>query len=167
MPVTDSDPVDAILEQWRRERPDLDVSPMGVIGRISRLGDEFDARLRPTFAASGLGEGEFDVLATLRRSGPGAELTPGELTASMMVTSGAVSKRLDRLVGAGLVHRRSSDQDARSRLVSLTEQGRQLVDAAVEAHLANEERLLAGLSPEERRQLADLLRRLTLSLPAG
>lgn len=165
--MTDSDPVDAILEQWRRERPDLDPSPMGVIGRISRLSDELEARLRPTFAAHGLGEGEFDVLATLRRGGPRTELTPGELTASMMVTSGAVSKRLDRLVGAGLVRRRSSDHDARSRLVSLTDQGRELVDAAVEAHLANEERLLSGLSPEERRQLADLLRRLTLSLPAG
>lgn len=163
--MQDRDPVDTILEQWRRERPDLDTSPMGVIGRISRLGHVLETRLRPTFAARGLGEGEFDVLATLRRAGSGAELTPGELTASMMVTSGAVSKRLDRLVGAGLVHRRGSDQDGRSRLVSLTDHGVELVDAAVEAHLTNEERLLAGLSPQEREQLADLLRRLTLTLP--
>lgn len=160
------DHVDRILEQWRGARPDLDVSPMGLIGRLHRLAIVLDEALRPVFAAEGLGDGDFDVLATLRRAGPPYELSPGELAASTMVTSGAVSKRIQRLEDAGLVARAVDERDARGRRVRLTPAGLALVDRAVEAHVANEHRLVAGLAPAERAQLARLLRRWTLALDA-
>lgn len=160
------DAVDRILEQWRRERPDLDPSPMGVIGRLHRVGARLDALLRPVFAEHGLSDGEFDVLATLRRSGPDRPLSPTELMDSMMVTSGATTKRVDRLERAGLVRRTASPDDGRGRLVSLTQEGRRRVDTLVAAHLANEDRLLGGLDDRERRALADLLRKLGQTLPA-
>lgn len=163
--VDEPDAVDLILDQWRRERPDLDTSPMGVVGRIHRVGARLDALLRPVFRDHGLGDGEFDVLATLRRSGPGTPLTPTELTASMMVTSGAASKRIDRLERAGLVRRTPSKDDGRVRLVSLTAAGLRLVDEAVAQHVANEARLLTGLDAEERDTLATLLRKLGQALP--
>ena len=153
------DHVDEIVEQWAAERPDLDSTPLHVIGRISRLSDVIDEQLRPVFAAFGLGDGDFDVLATLRRNGPPFELTPTELAARTMVTSGAVSKRVDRLVGAGLVERRVSAADARGRHVRLTDRGKALIDEAYPVHLRNEARLLAGLSVAERDQLAVLLRK--------
>ena len=153
------DHVDVIIEQWRRERPDLDVSPLGLIGRLHRLGDVLHAELRPVFAREGLGDGDFDVLATLRRSGAPYELTPGELGATTMVTSSAVTKRIDRLERQGLVSRSVSAEDARSRRIRLTDRGFALVDRLVAAHVANEQRLVSGLSPRERAQLADLLRR--------
>ena len=121
--MTEPDHVGRILEQWRVERPDLDTSPMGVIGRLHRLADRLDAELRPVFAEAGLSDGDFDVLASLRRAGAPYELTPGELGASTMVTSGAVTKRVDRLVAAGYVERRVCDDDARSRRVRLTDEG--------------------------------------------
>lgn len=159
MSDTAPDHVDEIVDQWVAERPDLDSTPLHVIGRISRLSDVIDEQLRPVFAAFGLGDGDFDVLATLRRNGPPFELTPTELAARTMVTSGAVSKRVDRLAGAGLVERRVSDADARGRHVRLTDRGRALIDEAYPVHLRNEARLLAGLSTAERDQLAVLLRR--------
>jgi DNA-binding MarR family transcriptional regulator len=167
--VTDpgADHVDEIVDQWKLERPDLDSSPLHVIGRISRLADLVDELLRPVFAARGLSDGDFDVLATLRRSGPPYELTPTELGASTMVTSGAVTKRVDRLVGAGLVERRVSTSDARGRHVRLTEQGRTLMDEAYPVHLRNEARLLAGLTAAEREQLAALLRKAGASFDAA
>ncbi|MFC5679301.1 MarR family winged helix-turn-helix transcriptional regulator [Aeromicrobium endophyticum] len=154
-----TDHVDEIVEQWAVERPELDSTPLHVIGRISRLSDVIDEQLRPVFAAFGLGDGDFDVLATLRRNGPPFELTPTELAARTMVTSGAVSKRVDRLVGAGLVDRRVSDADGRGRHVRLTGRGQALIDEAYPVHLRNEARLLAGLSAVERDQLAALLRK--------
>ncbi|CAM3539106.1 MarR family winged helix-turn-helix transcriptional regulator [Stackebrandtia soli] len=160
------DAVDRITAQWRRERPDLDSSPMEVFGRLGRLAADLDVLLRPVFARRGLGEGEFDVLATLRRAGEPYTLTPGQLAASMMVTSGAVSKRIDRLEARRLVVRRAGAQDARSKLVVLTEAGVRLVDDVLVAHLENEHRLLAHLPPEDRRELADLLRRLGAGLPS-
>src|SRR6478672_9052796 len=111
------DHVDEILEQWARERPDLDASPIGLIGRLHRLADVLNVELRKVFAEEGLGDGDFDVLVTLRRSGAPYELTPGELGASTMVTSGAVTKRVDRLEAAGYVERRVCADDARSRRV--------------------------------------------------
>jgi DNA-binding MarR family transcriptional regulator len=163
--MTDPGPdhVDEIVDQWGAERPDLDSSPLHVIGRISRLADLVDELLRPVFAARGLSDGDFDVLATLRRSGPPYELTPTELSASTMVTSGAVTKRVDRLVGAGLVERRVSTSDARGRHVRLTDRGRALMDEAYPVHLRNEARLLAGLTAQEREQLAALLRKVGAS----
>ncbi|WP_295658281.1 MarR family winged helix-turn-helix transcriptional regulator [uncultured Nocardioides sp.] len=151
------DHVGRLMEQWRVERPDLDVSPMGVIGRLHRLSAALHDQLRPVFAAAGLSDGEFDILASLRRSGAPYELTPGELSATTMVTSGAVTKRLDRLVGAGLVSRSVCADDARSRRIRLTPGGLALVDRLVGEHVANEHRLLSGLTEAERSRLASLL----------
>ena len=161
------DHVDVIVEQWRTERPDLDSSPLHVVGRVSRLADLIDDSLRPVFATYGLGAGDFDVLATLRRSGEPYELTPSQLVEQTMVTSGAVTKRVDRLAGAGLVERRVSEADARGRHVRLTDRGRRLMDEAYPVHLRNEARLLAGLTTSEREQLADLLRKATASMEAA
>ncbi len=159
------DGVDLILEQWRRERPELDPSPIGIVGRISRLARELEARLEPVFRAHGLEPGWYDVLATLRRSGPPYRVRPTDFTSALMLTSSGTTKRLDRLEQAGLVAREPDPDDRRGTLIALTAAGRRLVDAVTEAHLANEERLLAGLSPAERRRLADLLRALQLGLP--
>jgi DNA-binding MarR family transcriptional regulator len=167
MSEPDPDHVDRIVEQWARERPDLDSSPLHVIGRISRLAGTVDELLRPVFAARGLGDGDFDVLATLRRSGAPYELTPGELGASTMVTSGAVTKRVDRLERAGLVERRVDEADARGRRIRLTERGIAMIDESYAVHMDNEARMLAGLTPEERTDLVRLLRRLAESFAAG
>lgn len=153
------DHVDGILEQWARERPDLDASPIGLIGRLHRLGDVLNIELRAIFAEAGLGDGDFDVLVTLRRSGTPYELTPGELGASTMVTSSAVTKRIDRLERADLVTRTVSRDDARSRRIRLTDRGFTLVDDLMERHIANEHRLVSGLSERDRVQLAAILRR--------
>ena len=153
----DLDHVGRIMEQWRRERPDVDPSPMGVIGRLHRLADALHAELRPVFAEAGLSDGDFDVLASLRRSGAPYQLTPGELAASTMVTSGAVTKRLDRLEEKGYVTRTVCVDDARSRRIRLTEAGIALIDELVPKHLDNERRLLAGLTDLERSRLAHLL----------
>jgi DNA-binding MarR family transcriptional regulator len=161
------DRVDLILEQWARERPDLDASPMGVVGRIQQLGRELERALVRVFARFGLGQGEFDVLATLRRAGEPYQLTPGALLESMMVTSGAVTKRVDRLERAGLVARAPDPDDRRGVLVGLTAEGLELVDRVVEEHLENEENLLAGLTAAERERLARLLRKLGESVRAA
>ncbi len=153
-----------VVDQWKAERPDLDATPILVIGRIHRLALALDVELLRVYAAHGLGAGDFDMLATLRRSGEPYELTPTELMDRTMVTSGAVSKRLDRLEAAGLVERRVSEGDRRSRIVALTAAGRELMDRAVPEHLANEARLLEALSERERAQLAGLLGKLSESL---
>jgi DNA-binding MarR family transcriptional regulator len=160
------DHVDTILEQWARERPDLDASPIGLIGRLHRLADVLNVELRKVFAEAGLGDGDFDVLVTLRRHGAPYELTPGELGATTMVTSSAVTKRIDRLERAGLVTRTVSREDARSRRIRLTEAGFSLVDRLMAAHVANEQRLVSGLSEHDRAQLAAILRRWGQSLGA-
>lgn len=164
MSSEDRDGVDAIAAQWAAERPDLDVRPMEVIGRLQRVSDIFDRRLRTVFATAGLGNGDFDVLATLRRSGPPYTLTPGELTATMMITSGAITKRIDRLERAGLVERRVADNDARGRRITLTEAGKKIQADLHPQHLANEEDLLSAWSQSERDQVARLLKKLLLSL---
>jgi DNA-binding MarR family transcriptional regulator len=153
------DHVDKILEQWARERPDLDASPIGLIGRLHRLGDVLNLELRKVFAEAGLGDGDFDVLVTLRRNGAPYELTPGELGESTMVTSSAVTKRIDRLERAGLVSRTVSPDDARSRRIRLTDAGFDLVERLMAEHVANEQRLVSGLSPRDRSALAAILRR--------
>lgn len=153
------DAVDRIVDQWRRERPDLDPSPMLLIGRLHRLAGLLEAELRPVFAEAGLGDGDFDVLATLRRAGAPFLLTPGQLAEQTMVTTGATTKRLDRLQARGLIAREVSASDGRSRQVRLTDAGLTTVDAVVQQHLANEERLVAGLSPADQATLRVLLSR--------
>ena len=151
------DHVGRIMLQWHVERPGLDVSPMAVIGRLNRLSLRITDELVTVYAEFGLGEGDFDVLATLRRSGAPYELTPRGLADTTMVTSGAITKRIDRLEERGLVTRRVSDHDARGRVIALTPEGVDLIDHAFEAHLANEHRLIAGLSELQRQRLSDLL----------
>lgn len=163
--MAERDGVDLILEQWRRERPDLDPSPIGVIGRISRLARELEARLEPVYREQGLEAGWYDVLATLRRAGAPYRLRPTEFTSALMLTSSGTTKRLDRLEQAGLITRGPDPEDRRGTLITLTAAGRKLVDAASEAHLENERRILSALSDAERRRLADLLRKLQLGLP--
>ncbi|MBN9244975.1 MAG: MarR family transcriptional regulator [Bordetella sp. SCN 68-11] len=153
------------IAQWRKERPDLDVSPMAVLGRLSEAAT-LVARdgLAPLFARYGLQHGEFDVLATLRRSGPPFSLTPTALYEATMVTSGAMTNRLDRLEKAGLIHRVPHPSDRRGLMVQLSEKGRDLIDRAVEAHVENEHRILSGLDVGERERLAALLEKLIAGL---
>ncbi|WP_129668050.1 MarR family winged helix-turn-helix transcriptional regulator [Phytoactinopolyspora endophytica] len=159
-----ADSVDKVLGQWRAERPDIDASPMGVIGRISRAARFLERKLEETFAAYDLQRWEFDILATLRRSGSPYQLTAGGLVESSMVTSGAITNRIDRLAAKELVTRETDPSNRRSVLITLTDQGRQLVDVVVAKHVENETQLLAALNPGEQEQLADLLRTLLMSL---
>jgi DNA-binding MarR family transcriptional regulator len=163
--VAERDGVDLIVEQWRRERPDLDSSPIGVVGRISRLARELEQRLEPVYRAHGLEPGWHDVLATLRRTGPPYRLRPSEFTGALMLTSSGTTKRLDRLEQAGLITRAPDPADRRGTLITLTSKGLELIDNVTEAHLDNERQLLASLSDTEQSRLADLLRKLQLGLP--
>ncbi len=151
------DAVSRIVEQWQEQRPDLDAGPMLVVGRLQRLWHLMDTALRPTFAGAGLGQGDFDVLAALRRAGPPYSRTAGELRTALMVTSGAITKQVDRLAGRGLVGREVGGADARVRRITLTAAGVALVDELIEAHLARERQLLAGLTPDQLAQLAATL----------
>ncbi|MFF4619092.1 MarR family winged helix-turn-helix transcriptional regulator [Nonomuraea jabiensis] len=159
-----ADHVDLILKQWDAQRPDLDVSPMAVIGRLSRLIRLIDAELGRTFAAHGLDRASFDVLATLRRSDPPHRLTPAELMRASMVTSGAITQRLDRLESRGLVTRTPSEADGRVVYVTLTDEGYALIDRALPDHVATEDRVLSALPKERRDELARTLRDLLESL---
>jgi DNA-binding MarR family transcriptional regulator len=159
------DGVDLILEQWRRERPELDPSPIGVVGRISRLARELEQRLEVVYREHGLEPGWHDVLATLRRHGPPYRLRPTDFTGALMLTSSGTTKRLDRLEQAGLISRGPDPDDRRGTLITLTPAGHRLIDAVTEAHLDNERRLLDALTDDEQRRLADLLRKLQLGLP--
>lgn len=160
------DHVGRVMAQWRAERPDLDPSPQGIIGRLHRLALRLTEELVAVYETFGLGEGEFDVLATLRRSGAPYELTPGDLGRWTMVSSGAVTKRVDRCVEQGWVTRRVSDRDGRGRVVALTPEGKDLIDRAFEAHMANEHRLVGSLDELERSRLAHLLEKWGRALDA-
>ncbi|MEV8373142.1 MarR family transcriptional regulator [Kribbella sp. NPDC056861] len=151
------DHVARIQAEWARERPDVDVSPQGVIGRLHRLGGHLTDELCVVYRRFGLSEGEFDLLAALRRAGDPYERAPGELARFTMVTTGAMTKRIDRLEQAGLVTRRPALQDGRGRVVGLTSAGRELIDQAFTEHMLNEQRLLAALTGEEAAQLEQLL----------
>ncbi|AXX29843.1 Transcriptional regulator, MarR family [Actinosynnema pretiosum subsp. pretiosum] len=153
------DRVARIQAEWARERPDVDVSPQGVIGRLHRLAAALMEEISVVYRRHGLGEGEFDVLAALRRAGEPYERAPGELAQHTMVTTGAITKRLDRLERDGLVTRRMTDGDGRRRVVALTEAGKRVFDRAFTEHMANERRLLELLDPEEARMLEGLLER--------
>ena len=149
--------VAAIVRRWSELRPDLDPTPMLVLGRIARLAVLVDDLLRPPFARLGLANGDFDLLAALRRQGPPFETSPGALADAMLVTSGATSKRIDRLERQGYVTRRRTDTDGRRHVVALTGRGRALVDQMFAVHLANEAALLAPLDAPTRHELARLL----------
>ncbi|WP_309617409.1 MarR family transcriptional regulator [Salinibacterium sp.] len=149
--------VDGILAQWSRERPDLDVSPMAVVGRLSRVNALFEAGLSADYAQWGLDGGCFDVLFTLVRSGAPHALSPSALAASSMVSTAAVAQRVNRLVAAGLVTRKPDPRDGRGTVVSLTAAGKHLADRALPSHLQAEERLLVSLSAADRAHLAALL----------
>lgn len=154
------DEVDGLVAGWQTERPDLDVRPMQVLSRISRLARHLDRARRAAFAAHGLESWGFDVLSALRRQGPPYQLSPGALLHATLVTSGTMTNRINGLAAAGLIRRLPDPQDKRSVLVTLTAEGRARVDAALSDLLASEEALLAGLGPAERETLADLLRTL-------
>ncbi|GGL97714.1 hypothetical protein GCM10011594_16970 [Nakamurella endophytica] len=151
------DHVARIQQQWARERPDVDVSPQAVIGRLHRVANRLTEQLCVVYRRYGLSEGEFDVLATLRRGGPPFERAPGELAAHTMVTTGAMTKRIDRLERDGLVTRGRSDRDGRGRVVALTPAGRDLVDRAFTDHMRNERRLLDALDPADAARLEQVL----------
>lgn len=161
------DEVDDLVAAWRAERPDLDVQPLQVLSRVSRLARHLDRARSSTFARHGLQAWEFDVLAALRRQGPPYELSPGALLRTTLVTSGTMTNRVDRLEQAGLVRRRPDPQDKRGVLVTLTPAGQARVDAALAGLLEAEQALLAGLPESSRRNLADLLRTLLAPLDAG
>jgi DNA-binding MarR family transcriptional regulator len=158
------DHIDQIVAQWRRERPDLDTAPMEIVGRLFRATALADAALGPPLAAFGLQPGWSDLLAALRRSGRPYELNPTDLMRATMLTSGGITKRLDRLAEAGFVERRPDPGDRRATLVRLTRRGRAVIDRAMVAHLANQERLLGALNGEQRRELEELLRALLRGL---
>jgi DNA-binding MarR family transcriptional regulator len=161
-----SDEVDELITAWRRQRPDLDVAPLQVLSRVSRLARHLDIARRSAFAAHGLESWEFDVLSALRRAGPPFQLTPGALLRATLVTSGTMTNRIDRLASAGLVYREPDPSDRRGVLVTLSERGRSVVDAALTDLLDREQALLAVLSDDQRRLLADLLRTLLIPFDA-
>jgi DNA-binding MarR family transcriptional regulator len=164
--ATVRDEVDDLVAAWRAERPDLDVAPLEVLSRISRLARHLDRARRAAFASHGLEPWEFDVLSALRRQGHPYQLSPGALLRTTLVTSGTMTNRIDRLAAAGLVRRRPDPQDKRGVLVTLTAAGQSTVDAALCDLLADEQVLLAGLGQQQRRTLAALLRVLLSPLDA-
>jgi DNA-binding MarR family transcriptional regulator len=154
------DDVDGVVAAWRRERPDLDVAPLEVLSRVSRLARHLDIARRQAFAEGGLEPWEFDVLSALRRSGPPYQLTPGDLVRQTLVTSGTMTNRIDGLVRRGLVSRQAATSDRRAVNVTLTEEGRRLVDDAMAELLEGERTLLTGLDAQEQGALASYLKRL-------
>lgn len=165
------DAVDRIIDQWHQERPDLDVSPMGTIGRIKRSAALLQSKLDEVFTSFDMSGWEFDVLATLRRSGAPYSLAPTTLFSTLMVTSGTMTHRLKGLETRGLVKRLLNPDDARSVLVKLTPKGLALIDRAVKAHVENEHRILASLKPTDlamlQTQLSKLLAALELNQGSG
>ncbi len=160
----EADEVDAIVAAWKRERPDVDVSAMQVLSRVTRLARHLDRARKQAFAAHDLDTWEFDVLAALRRAGSPYQLSPGRLVAETLVTSGTMTNRVDRLVARGLVERRPDPNDRRGVLVSLTATGRRTVDAALDELLAHEREILASLDGADADRLADALRTLARQL---
>jgi DNA-binding MarR family transcriptional regulator len=160
------DHVDYIISQWKREMKDVDVSPMAVIGRLSRVAEHLNKLLQKNYSKYSINGGEFDVLASLRRTGEPYQLTPTELYNSLMITSGTITNRLDRLEKTGLISRSPNPEDRRGTLVTLTKKGITLMNEAYPAHITHEEGLLNTLSNDERSTLISLLRKLLISYEA-
>ncbi|WP_063765202.1 MarR family winged helix-turn-helix transcriptional regulator [Nonomuraea candida] len=154
------DAIDRIIEQWRRERPDLDLSSMAVFGRLAQLTRLIMPQVDRVFTKRGLRQGEFDVLAALRRAGPPYTLIPSELSEVLMMSRAGMTNRLDRLEAAGLVERSLDPADRRSFRVKLTEEGLRVIDDALTEHAANLARLASPLTSEEMETLAALMRKL-------
>lgn len=157
-----SDEVDRIVDDWSRERPDVDFAPLQVLSRVARLARHLDRARRQAFAASGLEPWEFDVLAALRRAGTPYQLSPKALLQQTLVSSGTMTNRIDRLVERRLVERRTDPHDGRGVLVLMTSRGAEAVDAAISELLTGEAELLEGLSKADQERLAVLLRKLSL-----
>lgn len=158
------DSVDLVIDKWKQERPELDPAPMGIVGRISRACRILEQAMEQDYRQFGLTGADFDVLATLRRSGPSYELTPTMLYRTTMLSSGAMTNRLDRLERLELIRRRPDPGDRRGTLVSLTPEGREKIDSALDSHLTCERQLIAALNAEEQEEAARLLRKLLFSL---
>lgn len=158
--MAERDVVDALVEQWRAQRPDLELAPMATIGRLGRVMVHLGNAIETVFAEHGLTTADFDVLAALRRAGEPFTMRPTDLSRLLMLSPAGMTNRLDRLDAAGLVHRSPDPDDRRSWSIALTDQGRELVDAAVTDHVANEARLLEPLTASQRRTLDAALRRL-------
>lgn len=151
------DHVGTVLEQWKRERPDIDVTPMAVIGRLSRVARRVDDKLARHFALHGIDAATFDVLATLRRSGDPYSLSPKDLRESSMVTSSAIAQRLNKLEADGLIERTANHSDGRGKQVHLTDKGRQVIDDLLPGHVAAEREFLETLTSNQQGILAALL----------
>ncbi|MEV0220254.1 MarR family transcriptional regulator [Streptomyces sp. NPDC050704] len=162
MSKSPGDPVDAIVDQWAAVRPDLDTAAMEVFGRVFRLSRAMGDRMEKTYGRLGISRGEFDVLATLRRSGAPHTLSPRQLSATLMLTTGGMTGRLDKLERAGLLRRSPDPHDRRALQVTLTDKGLTLVDEAVGAGLAVQTEALSALDEKQAGQLADLLRQLLM-----
>ncbi len=158
--MAEPDAVDRIIEQWHRERPDLELESMAVFGRIHRISKKLGAVLGHARTEYGLGRGEFDVMASIRRSGEPFILSPKQISATLMLSSGGLTGRLDKLESAGYIERLPDPDDRRGLKVKMTDEGRRVIDAAVGAGLDIQDRLLAALNAEERRRLDALLRKL-------
>jgi len=159
------DRADIAINQWAHERPDLPSLPMAVLGRLSEAAERvMRDHLNPLFADAGLQPGEFDVLATLRRSGDPYMLSPTRLYEAMMISSGGMTNRLDRRESAGLIERRPDPNDRRGKLIALTVAGRRVSDETITRHVANEEQLLSALTTAEQEKLNALLRKLIAGL---
>ncbi|MCH1919089.1 MarR family transcriptional regulator [Shewanella sp. A3A] len=159
--ANEQDHADKLLEQWRQVRPELDCSPMAFFGRLSRMALLAEREIVAVIKQHGLTAGEFDVLAALRKNA--APLTPTELYQSTLLTSGAMTARLDKLEQRGLITRQHSQKDRRSMIVQLTAEGMSLVDTTVDAHVANEQQLITPLTAEEQQLLTGLMRRWLLA----
>jgi Transcriptional regulators len=164
MPPVREDHIDEILIQWSRERPDLDMHALGLLGRLFRAAHFADAALAEDLHGHHLQAGWFDLLAALRRAGDPFELNPTQLMRATMLSSGGITKRLDRLTEAGLVERQPDPGDRRGTLVRLTHRGKKVIDKAVETHVANEQDLLRTLTPNQQQRLDGLLRKLLAGL---
>lgn len=165
-PKPETDVVDQLLEDWARERPDLDASAMAVVGRLLHLGGLLQARAGDQLQAHGISYTELDVLATLRRSGAPYRLSPTALRKSVLLTSGAMTACLNRLEQRGLISRNPDDSDRRSLLAALTPRGVELIEAAIASHFGQAEQAIAGLDAADRDELARLLRTVRLQLEA-
>ena len=167
MQIEQADSILKTRKQWKTEQPELDTAPMETVGRILRIEFLFRARARQIVARYGIDLGGLDVLATLRRSGSPYQMTPTRLYQELVLTSGAMTHRMDALEKAGLLERRSDPRDRRSMVACLTPKGRQVIDKAMAEHMASEAEVAAHLSMKERQTLAQLLKKLLLEMENG